>query len=126
MSKEAWKSIKVKKGVYEDLKRMGVGIGKAVEILAKQQQEAIERKIEDVKGLGSDIAEIMLEHGIFDIRFAGANIQEVEENGDQVQIRGFVNIIIPNEEARAKLVEVLKGQSEEEEEEEEEEAEESD
>lgn len=116
---QEWKSIKVKEGVYEDLKRMGVGIGKAVEILAAQQKELLGRKIEDVKELGSDIAEIMLEHGIFDIKFAGVGIQEVKEEGEMIQIRGFVKIIIANEEARKKVIETLAPREEEEEEEEE-------
>ena len=122
--KEGWKSIKVKEGVYDDLKRMGVGIGKAVEILTKTQKEEIESKIEDIKGLGSDIATIMLEHGIFDIRFAGANIQDVIEDGDILQIKGFVNVVVPSEEARAQIIEALKGGEAEEEEGEEKEEEE--
>lgn len=122
--KESWKSIKVKEKVYEDLKRMGVGIGKAVEILAKSQKEEIESKIEDIKGVGADIAEIMFEHGIFDIRFAGAGFHDVIEDGDILQIRGFVNVVVPNEEARAKIIETLKGGEAEEEEGEEKEEEE--
>ena len=114
MSEEEWKSIKVKKGVYEDLKRMGKGIGKAVEILVKTQKSEVEKKIEDVKGLGSDIAQIMLEHGIFDIKFAGAGVEEVEENGDTLQIRGFVNVVIANEEARELVIEALTGKEKEE------------
>ena len=117
VSKEKYKSIKVKEGVYKDLKRMGKGIGEAVEILVEAQKESVEKKIEDVKGLGSDIAEIMLEHGIFDIKFKGAGVQDIEENGDVVTIRGFVNVEIANEEARAKLIEVLEGKEEEGEEE---------
>ena len=117
MGKEKYKSIKVKEGVYEDLKRMGKGIGEAVEILVKTQKQEIERKVDDVKELGSDIAAIMLEQGIFDIKFRGAGVQDVEENGDVVTVRGFVNVEIANEEARAKIIEVLKGEEGEEEEE---------
>jgi len=116
MSDEEYKSIKVKGRVYKDLKRMGKGIGKAVEILVDSQKIEIEQKIEDVTGLGSEIAAIMLEHGIFDIRFKGAGIQDVTENGDMLTIRGFVNIVINNEEARERIIEALQGRKEEEEE----------
>ena len=114
MSDKEYKSIKVKGEVYEDLKRMGKGIGKAVEILVESQKQEVERKIDDVRGLGEDIAAIMLKQGIFDIKFAGAGVQEVIEDGDTLRIRGFVNIVIANEDARAKIIEVLRGKEEKE------------
>lgn len=121
MSKEepdGWKSIKVKEKVYEDLKKMGKGISGAVEILVKNQKEKIERKIEDVKEISNELAAIMLEQGIFDIRFKGAGVTDVIEDGDTITVRGFVNVLIPNDEARQKIIQVLKGEKEEEEEEE--------
>lgn len=113
MTKE-YQSIKVRKDVYDDLKRMGVGIGKAIEILVKTQQEQITRKIENIEAVSNDIVELMLQHGVFDIRFAGAGINSVVEADKVVQINGYVNISIPNEEARTKLVEILRGEEGEE------------
>lgn len=115
---EEWKSIKVKESTYKNLKKMGKGISQAVELLVEQQKEQIETKIQDVKAVADDIAGILMEHGVFDIKFAGAGIQDITEHGETVCIKGFVRVTIPNEEARAKLVEVLKGKEEEEEEEE--------
>lgn len=111
---EEWKSIKVKESVYKDLKKMGKGISQAVEILVKSQKEEIETKIEDVKDVADDIAAILLEQGIFDIRFAGAGVKDITENGDTVEIKGFIRVVIPNAEARQKLIEVLKGKEDEE------------
>lgn len=117
---EEWKSIKVKKRTYEDLKKMGKGISQAVEILVESQKEEIETKIEDIKDVADDVAQILLEHGVFDIRFAGAGVEDIKEDGETITVKGFIRVIIPHEEARAKLIEVLKGKEKAEEEEEEE------
>ena len=106
---DEWQTIKVKDRVYKELKDMGIGISKAVEVLVDMQKQAIENKIADIKSLGNDIAEILFKYGVFDIRFAGAGIQNITEQGDTLQSRGFVNIKIPNAEARAKIIELLKG-----------------
>lgn len=110
---DEWKSIKIKEKVYESLKKMGKGISGAVEILVKDQQEKIERKIEDVKEISNELAAIMLEQGIFDIRFKGAGVSDVIEDGDTITVRGFINVLIPNQEARQRIIEVLKGEKEE-------------
>lgn len=113
---DEWKSIKVKESVYKDLKKMGTGISGAVEILVKDQKDKIERKIEDVKEISNELAAIMLEQGIFDIRFKGAGVTDVIENGNTITVRGFINVLIPNEEARQRIIEVLKGEKGEKEE----------
>jgi predicted CopG family antitoxin len=105
--RKEYKSIKVKEDVYEGLKKMGVGLSKAVEVLLKKQREEIERKIDDVGRIGSEIAEIMLRHGFFDIKILKTAIIDVEEDGDILNIKGCISLSIPNEEARIKIKEVL-------------------
>lgn len=110
--REGWKSIKIRESTYEELKKMGEGISKAVEILVEDKKSRIKRKIQDVKNISNDIAQILLEHGVFDIRFTGAGIQSVREDGDVVNITGVVGLRIPNSEARNKIVQVLTGEEE--------------
>jgi len=110
--KEGYKTIKVKESAYDDLKRMGVGIGAAVDILVKSQRKQIEKKIEDIKGMSDEVAQLMLQHGIFDVKFSGAGITEVFEEGNIVHIKGYANIDIPDPEARASLIEILKSKEE--------------
>jgi len=107
---DEWKTIKIKRETYEELKRMGEGISKAVETLVKAQKEAFQRKIEDIEETAGEIADILLRSGIFDIKFRGAGISGVEEDGTILRIRGFVNIDIPNDEARTEIIRVLKGE----------------
>ena len=107
---DEWKTIKVKKETYEELKRMGEGISRAVDTLVKAQKEAFQKKIEDIEETAGEIADILLRSGIFDVKFRGAGISGVEEDGTILRVRGFVNIDIPNDEARAEIVRLLRGE----------------
>jgi len=102
-----FKTIKVRKETYDELKRLGVGISKAVEILVEEQKHRIQRKIDDIRAVGKDIANILLEHGVFDIRFKGAEITDVQVDGDTIYITARAGVSIPNEEARMKILEVI-------------------
>ena len=104
-----WKTIKVRRETYEELKRMGEGISRAVDLLVKTQKEAFQRKVKDIEKTAGEIADILLRSGIFDIKFRGAGISGVEEDGTLIRIRGFVDIDIPNDEARAEIIRVLEG-----------------
>ena len=107
---EEWKTIKVKKDTYEALKKMGVGIGRAVDLLVRLQKKRIERKIEDISEAASEIADILVKHGLFSIRLDSCGIESVEVEGDQVHVRGYANLIIPDEEVRNKIIEILRGE----------------
>lgn len=111
---DEWKTIKVKKETYEELKKMDEGISKAVDMLVKAQKEALQRKIIDLEKSAGEIADILLRSGIFSVKFRGAGISGLEENGSILTIRGFINIDIPNPEARAEIVRILKGGEEDE------------
>lgn len=114
-----WRSIKVRENTYEELKKMGEGIGKAVDILVKEQREAFEKKIGEVDELAGDIATVLFDSGIFDIKFKGMVVEKAAEYGSLVRFRGYVDIDIPNAEARIQIIDLLTGEEEEEEEEEE-------
>ena len=110
MSEEKWRTIKVKKETYEQLKKMGVGIGRAVDLLVRLQKKKLERKIEDIREAASEIADILVEHGLFSIRVGSCGIESVEVEGDQVYVKGYANLIIPDEEVRNKIIEILRGE----------------
>ena len=114
--KKEWRSIKVPEETYEELKGMDKGIGKAVELLVKEQKERFEKKLEDIEMSAGEIANIMLEAGLFDIKLRGMGVSDIEENGSMIRFKGYINVEIPNDDARAQILEVLKGKEEEEEE----------
>lgn len=105
-----WKTIKVTEETYEELKKMGKGIGKAVEILVEGQKKAFEEKLEDVEGIAEDIAAVLFESGIFDIRFKGFGVDDITEEGTMIHVRGFIDIDIPNAEAREQIIAIVKGE----------------
>jgi len=107
--KEEYRTIKVKEGTYQKLKSFKNGISRAVDVLLKVQQQKIEEKLEDLRGMSESIAEVLFRYGVFDIQFKGATIEKVIEDGDMITIEGRVNILIPHEEVRAKILEILRG-----------------
>jgi len=106
------KSIKVPEETHKQLEEMGVGISKAVEILAEEGTEAVEKKIEEISQLGEELGTILLERGLFDIRFAGASIVDIKEDGEIVDINARIKIAIADEEARKAVIEALKPKEE--------------
>ena len=107
-----WESIKVKTATREKLrvaaKDMGVGIGKAVETLVEAREQAITKKIEDIGEIGDEIAGIILESGLFDIKFRGAGVETASVDGDCLFIHGYVSVEIPDESAREEILKVIK------------------
>ena len=109
--KKEWQSIKVEKGVHENLKDlskdMGVGIGKAVEVLVETRRSAVTKKIEDISEISGEIADILLESGLLDIKFKGAGIENASIDGDCLFIHGYISVEIPDASARKEIYEVL-------------------
>jgi len=106
---DEWQTIKVRKKTYDQLKKFNVGISRAVDVLLKTQKEMIESKIEDLRRVGESIAEVLFRYGVFNIKIQGASIDKVEEHGDTITVSGRVNIYIPHEEVRSRIVEILRG-----------------
>lgn len=106
--RKEYKSIKVPEETYKDLKDLGKGIGKAVEVLVDEQKERFTEQIENIEGIADDLAEVIFESGIFDIKFKGMAIEEIEEVGDLLRIKGVVRVEIPNEDARYQIMTILK------------------
>jgi len=111
--KKKWKSIKITEATYNSLARMGKGMGKAVEILVARQRKNFEKKLQDAQEVANDLASVLFESGIFDISFKGVGIEEVEEVGSVIRVKGFIDINIPSEEARKQVIETIKKRSEE-------------
>jgi len=103
-----WVSAKIPKDVHEKLKEGGKGIGEALEIMVKSQEEAFEKKLGSIEELGTELADTLLQYGIPEIRFAGADITDVTEEGTQVVILGKLRIEIGDADARKSVIEVLK------------------
>ena len=112
-AEKKWESIKVKTATREKLrsaaKNMGVGIGAAVETLVEAREKAITQKIEDIGEIGDEIASIILDSGLFDIKFRGAGVETASVDGDCLLIHGYISVEIPDEDAREKILEVIKG-----------------
>jgi len=106
---DEWQTIKVRKKTYNQLKKLNVGISRAIDILLETQREMIENKIEDLRRMGESIAEVLFRYGVFNIKVQGASIDGVEENGETITITGRVNIYVPHDEVRSKIVEILRG-----------------
>lgn len=106
--KEDWKSVKIKAGTKEKLEDMGVGIGKAVEMLVDARQGAVSAKIEDITEITGEIAEILLSSGLLDIKFRGGGVDDVSMDGDCITIHGYVKAGIPEEGVRQEIFEAIK------------------
>jgi len=105
---EDWKSIKIKADTKEKLEDMGVGIGRAVEILVEAKRQAVSDKIGNISELTGDIADILLSSGMLDIKFRGSGIDDVSIDGDCVVIRGFIKAGISDADAREEIYRVMK------------------
>ncbi|MCJ7759911.1 hypothetical protein MUP59_02055 [Candidatus Bathyarchaeota archaeon] len=113
--KQERKTIKVAPETHKKLEEMGVGIGKAVDILVEERAQQVAEKVEEISELGAQIGEILLAHGVFDIRFAGAAIQNVDVQGENLEITCLLKIAVPDEEVRKAIIDAVKPQETEEE-----------
>jgi len=107
--RKEYKSIKVPEETYEKLKSMGKGISEALTTLVEDKEKAIEKKMADIGDVAEDLAEELLKSGIFEIRFAGFELDDVLENGDSMVIKATVRVEIPDEQTRKTVIDVLKG-----------------
>ena len=104
---EPFKSIKVRESTYDELQDMGQGISKAVEILVSAKKEAVKMKMDDIDEMSSELADIIFASGMFDIKFKGSGIENVELEGDGITIRGFITVGISDADAREEVYRVL-------------------
>lgn len=117
--KKEYKTIKIPKETYNDIKDMGKGIGGAVDLLVKARGKAIEDKVKDLAEISEELGDIILEAGLFDIQFEGAGIESVREDGETLEITCRLKIGIPDDDGRRMILEALSPEGTEEEEEEE-------
>jgi len=106
------KSIKVPEEVHKDLKDMGVGISKAVELLVEEKKQAITEKVEEISELGTELGQIVADYGLFDLKFAGASIETIDEIGEMLDITAHIKIILPDADVRQRIMEALKPKEE--------------
>lgn len=109
-----WTTVKIPEGTYEALKKMGLGISGAIQVLVESQQRALEMKMGEIEETGREIANILMESGFFNVKFLGGNVTSVNEKGSVITVHGYFAIDIPNEEARQKIIEKLRGEENEE------------
>jgi len=104
---EPFKSIKVRESTYDELQDMGQGISKAVEMLVSAKKEAVKTKMDDITDMSSELADIIFASGMFDIKFKGSGIENVELESDGVTIYGFIAVGIADADAREEIYRVL-------------------
>ena len=105
--REDFKSIKVKESTYEEIKGMGVGISKAMELLVSAKKDAVTKKMGDLTEISSELVDIMLASGVFDIKFRGSGLESIELQDDGIIIRGFITVGISDKDAREEVYRVL-------------------
>jgi len=109
--REEFRSIKVKEGTYKKIKQtaadLGVGISKAIDSLAKVKSEAVSEKIREIGEVGGEIADVLLDAGVFDIKFKGAGVTEAKEEENNILIYGFIKIEIPDRDIRTAVLEAV-------------------
>jgi len=103
-----WTTVKVPKETYDALKRMGMGIGKAIEVLVKSQQQRLEQRLGEIEEAGRDIADILIKSGFFNIKLLGGKVTEVSEEGSRLTISGYLVVDVPNEDVRKRIIERLR------------------
>ena len=108
-----WRSIKVKEDTYQRLRSMGLGIDKAIRTLLKEREEEIVGKITSIERKAREIADEMIRRGVFDIRFKGASIISVSEENDDLVIKLFLRINVPDPGLREFIYNKLVGEEDE-------------
>ena len=104
-----WKSVKIKGETYERLKKLGgESISKSIDDLIGAAQSRFEETISDAKSAAQDIANYLVTHGYFDIRFRNLAISNVSVQGDVLHLRLLAEIKVPNKEVLEKIVGILK------------------
>lgn len=104
---EPFKSIKVKESTYDELQSMGQGISKAVDILISTKKEAVEAKIDGISEISSELIDVMMTSGIFDVKFKRSGIENIELKDDTIMIHGFIEIGIADKDVREEVYRVL-------------------
>jgi len=102
-----WATIKIKKEVKKKIEEMGLGISRAVEKLVEMKEKAIKESMRDFEEMGQQLADIILQSGLFDIKIKGGGIIGVEEEGEDIVITGVIRIGVPDPDIRASIKEVL-------------------
>lgn len=105
--REDFRSVKVKESTYEDLKGMGMGISKAMEVLVSAKKDAVAKKMDNLTEISSELADIMFTSGVFDIKFRGSGVENVELQDDGITIRGFITVGISDRDAREEVYRVI-------------------
>ena len=105
-----WKSIKVKKTVYDASKRIGGGsISKALELIVKTQQKRIEEKLNEINSIAGELVELLVKYGFFSVKITGVNVDDVTVNGEDLIIRGSITVHVPDSELRNKIYCLVRG-----------------
>ncbi|MCM8802831.1 MAG: hypothetical protein NC827_05945 [Candidatus Omnitrophica bacterium] len=113
MSEEEWKSIKIKKDVYEELKRQGVSISEAIKLLVEKEKERIEEKMLSIEKSAKEFLPYLLKAGLFNIKISGIILNGYEEADDNIIVDGKIIFNIRSYEVRERfknfLEEIKKG-----------------
>lgn len=115
--KDEWTSIKIReetRGKLRDFgKDIGVGVGEAVKILIEAKEQAIAGKIADIDEIASELGDILLSSGLFDIKFRGGGVDNIKTDDSCLIIHGFIRVEIPDEAARENILKLMTEQLQE-------------
>jgi hypothetical protein len=106
--KKEYKSVKVPQKTYDQLKAMGQGYGKALEVIVESQKQAIEQKVTEIGEIGRRLYEEVLAKGLFNIKIAGVRVGEVREDGNNIFINLEAIIEVPDVDARRAIMDAVK------------------
>jgi len=110
---DKWASLKIKRETKEKLKDMGIGISRAVDKIVEAKEQVVKEKVQDIAEVGEDIANVLIQSGLFDIKFRGGRITGVSEDGEEIKIDGYFLIGISDKDVREEIVDIIKGMIEE-------------
>jgi len=102
-----WTTIKIGKETKEKIEKMGKGIGKAIETLVEEKEDAVSKHLEEIKDMSDELVEELMASGFLDIRFAGISMDDIAEEGSQIVVKGTVRVEIPDEHTRKTVINIL-------------------
>ncbi len=106
---DEYKTIKVKKEVYNKLKELGgESLSKSIEDLINAAHAKVSKKLSDARAAADEIAKYLISHGYFDIKLRDAGITKVNVSDNLITIQGQITIHIPNREILNKIINILR------------------
>ena len=109
MSEDEYKSVKIRKEVYEELKKKGVSISEAIKILLEKEKERFEEKMLNIEKSARELIPYLVKAGLFNVKVEGIFLNGYSEEGSNLIINGKIVLRIPDVEVRERFKQFLEG-----------------